>query len=319
MNKYFPHISCAIILIGVVFLGAMALVGFISQQRAKRADARAPAIPVITFPGLEHPTQLAGGIDFYAVTAADSSGRRLWVYLPKKRGRAKVPCVFIAPAGSSCFTGMSLSQGDRAEHVPYVHAGYAVVAYDLDGPFDWESFNGSGASSTLMYAIYSFRAVEGGVVNGKAAIDFALANIPAIDGQRLYSAGHSSAGTVALLLAEKDPRIKACVAYAPLFNITEHTPDSMLSACEIQMPYFRQFTTDISPSTYLAQLTCPVFLFHADDDSIIGRDDVEPYVKKMRRYNPQVTYVTVPTGEHYDSMIDAGVPQAITWLQQLPK
>lgn len=292
----------------IVFFGVVAYL-----QHAKTGSG-AVAKPVISFPALGQPQKLPGGIDFYTVTSADTSGRKLWIYLPENRGSSKIPCVFIAPAGSSCIAGMSLGEGDQPEHLPYVQAGFAVVAYDLDGAFDREASN-----RQILHAINIFRAVDGGVVNGKAAIDYALANIPAIDSQRLYSAGHSSAGTVSLLLAEKDQRIKACIAYAPVFNVAERTDRKTVSYCERRIPDFQQYLTQISPSTYLKQLTCPVFVFHADDDSNVERSAVEPYVEQLKQLNPNTQYVTVPTGDHYDSMISDGVPRAITWLQQLSK
>ena len=57
-----------------------------------------------------------------------------------------------------------------------------------------------------------------GVSDGLTALDAALAKYPQIDPKRVYVAGHSSAGTLALQLAAAAPdRLKACVAFAPIF------------------------------------------------------------------------------------------------------
>lgn len=270
--------------------------------------------PVISFPELGQPQKLPGGIDFYTVTSTDNSGRKLWIYLPEHRSGTMLPCVFIAPAGSPCITGMSLAEGDQPEHLPYAQAGYAVVAYDLDGPLK------SGASNKeFMQAVTKFRCVEGGVVNGQAAIDYALAKIPDIDSQHLYSAGHSSAATVSLLLAEKDPRIKACIAYAPEFDIIAFISENTMAYCRKKMPDFRQYLSDISPASHLKQLTCPTFIFRAEDDDNINWIIFDTETTRLRRQNPLTKYVTVPIGGHYDSMIDYGIPRAIGWLQQLPQ
>jgi len=40
-------------------------------------------------------------------------------------------------------------------------------------------------------------------------------------------------------------------------------------------------------------------------------------VETLKKTNPRVTFVRGTHGDHYDSMISEGVPQAIRWLQQL--
>ncbi len=295
-----------------VFCAITLVIAFVILRHSPSANTIALKKPVISFPEMRQPEKLPGGIDFYEVVASDISARKLWIYLPEHHRSAKLPCVFIAPAGSPCITGMSLGEGDQPEHIPYVQAGYAVVAYELDGELSRDASN-----REFTAAVAKFRAVEGGVLNGKAAIDYALAKIPAIDGQRLYSAGHSSAATVSLLLAENDPRIKACIAYAPVFDVTKNVDAQLVKYFEREMPDFRNYLTQISPATKINQLTCPVFLFHADDDDTVTRDTVEPYVETLKRKNAKTQYVTVPTGGHYDSMIHDGVPKAISWLHQL--
>ena len=261
--------------------------------------------PTITFSPLGTPQKLADGIDFYEVTSTGMPSRKVWIYLPANRSSAKLPCVFIAPAGSPCIAGMSLGEGDQPEHLPYVRAGFAVVAYSLDGELPERM-----TQSAIVKAVRTFRDVDGGVGNGKAAIDYALSAVPSIDANRLYCAGHSSAATVSLLLAEHEPRIKACIAYAPIFNVTERTDAKLISIVEQDIPDFSQYLTQISPSSNLNKLTCPVFLFHADDDSNVEKSTIDPYATQLQRLNPKAQYVTVPTGEHYDSMLNDGIPQS---------
>ena len=59
---------------------------------------------------------------------------KLWIYEPE--GSEKRPCILIAPAGSTLMEGMSLGEEDQDEHVPYVQAGFVVIAYSLDGGSD---------------------------------------------------------------------------------------------------------------------------------------------------------------------------------------
>ena len=53
---------------------------------------------------------------------------------------------------------------------------------------------------------------QAGLVNARNALEFVLARVPEVDPKRIYAAGHSSAGTLALLFAE------------PLDAFTLHSP-----------------------------------------------------------------------------------------------
>ncbi len=189
----------------------------IPQPAAASIVAPAPANPP-AFPPRGAGKIIQPGVRFFEVRASGPTNvatmnMTAWVYLPEGVHEPRsLPCVVIAPAGSIIITGMDLGDGDRAEHFPYIAAGYAVLAYSLDGHAD----NVSQLSDPrLPPACAQFAAARAGLSNAKAAIDWMVQNFPEIDSARLYTAGHSSAGTTALLLAENEPRIKACSAFAP--------------------------------------------------------------------------------------------------------
>ena len=109
---------------------------------------------------------------------------------------------------------MDLGDGDRPEHLPYVRAGFAVLAYELDGvlPKDRETRPDDAADP----ARGSGSAAQAGLVNARIALDYALAKVAGGRPRaRSSSAGHSSAGTLAILFAENEPRLRGGVAYAP--------------------------------------------------------------------------------------------------------
>ena len=238
---------------------------------------------------------------------------QVWIYLPTQPPQATIPCVFIAAAGTRLFHGINLGEGDRPEHLPYVRAGYAVVAYSLDGPLEQ-----AASGRQVVEAAQAFKEADAGLANAHAAIDYALAKMPQIDPRRLYAAGHSSAGTLSLLLAENDPRIMACIAYAPCCNVPRHLGPRVLNILDKVLPGEQDFLTRRSPNTGAARLTCPLFLFHADDDLTVPAAEVDEFAGLISQTNPRVTYVRVPSGGHYDSMIRQGLPRALTWLQTLP-
>ena len=90
-------------------------------------------------------------------------------------------------------------------------------------------------------------ASDGGVANGKKAIDYATAKIPEIDPSRLYTAGHSSAGTVSLLMAGQDGRLRAAVAYAPCMDIEKFHGKKAITDIDKDMPGLAQFVRRTSP------------------------------------------------------------------------
>jgi dienelactone hydrolase len=238
-------------------------------------------------------------------------GGKLLVYVPAGKHKAKsLPCILITGAGSDLLSGMLLGDGDNPEQTPYAQAGYAVVAYELDGPSD------QGSNPMEMKRAYeAFRASRAGLVNARNALEFALAKVPEVNPSQIYAAGHSSAATHALLFAEHEPRLAGVIAYAPAVNIPERFGGS-LRVFAVQLPGVVDFATQSSPHTHRERLKCPTFLFHAEDDSNCPIAQTRKFAEELKEQGTDVTLVTVATGNHYNSMINEGIPAAIKWLRQ---
>ncbi len=228
---------------------------------------------------------------------------RLWIYEPKGV-TGKRPCILIAPAGAHMNDGMSLGEGDIDEEIPYVAAGYVVVAYDVSGPLE----GNSGAA--VVEATKAFAAADAGVADGKRALDYALKNLN-VDPVHVAAAGHSSAATIALTLAENEPRIKACLAYAPVVDVAERLGDR-LDALERAAPGVREKLVQFSPVTGKDSLRCPTLIFHAKDDDNVLSEPLTSFAHSI----PSVTFHEVETGGHYDSMIREGIPAGIALLKK---
>ena len=220
-----------------------------------------------------------------------------------------VPCIFIAPAGTPLFVGNALGKADHPEHLPYARAGFAVIAYEISGDLAEGATN-----SQARDAIREFRAADAGIYNASAAIDYAIKALPMIDPAHLAVAGHSSAGTLALLVAEHDRRIKACIAYAPCTDVPGRLEKPM-PMLEQMSPGIEDFLREHSPNTGADKLHCRLFLFHSEEDANVLISQSADFVAEVRRTNPDVTFVRAPTGDHYHSMIDQGIPAAIQWLK----
>ncbi len=240
---------------------------------------------------------------------------RLFVYLPKGKHEAKsLPCVFIAPAGAD-YWGMEINATDIPEQTPYAQAGFAVVAYEVGGALPPEvqahlSWEG------LKPCVTEFMRCDGGLVNGKIAIDYALARLPEVDPARLYSCGHSSAAEQALDLCRGDSRIQACCAYAPPLDLIKNWGAD--DQTEKVFPGFRAFTERRSSLLHVADFKKPLFIFHADDDkSKCTLKECQVFVDELNAAHQPVTFQRVGTGGHYQSMIDRGIPAGIKFLTEL--
>lgn len=277
----------------------------------ERLGAAAPVV----FPELGPARLIQPGVEFREATLQRGAlPMRVWYYQPEK-AEGKLPLVLVPPAGSTLFVGMDLGDGDRPEHYPYARAGFAVGSFEIDGHVPNLQ---SAPDAALLKGAREFRDARAGLDNAKVALDYLLAKVPAIDPERIYIAGHSSAATLALLVAEHEPRIKACAAYAPATDV-EARLAPVTPQLNRALPGFAEFVRFSSPKTHADQLKCPVLMFHARDDRNVPARQSEDFAALLKKTNPNVTLVLTPTGGHYDSMIREGIPKGIEWFRGLEK
>ena len=263
---------------------------------------------------LERPSRgpaklIAPGVMLHEVALKPGGQGALWIYLPEKPASEKLPCVLIAPAGSNLLTGMKLDPSDSKEHIPYAKAGMVVVAYAIDGHLDDRAHV---KDADVLAATKAFMDSDAGVANAKAALDYALANVPNIDPKRIFSAGHSSAATLSLQVAAREPRLAGCIAYAPVTDLEKRIPAPAVTVFSKSFPGFKRFLQNFSPLRNVAKITCPVLLFHAADDSNVPIAQTEAFAKALQKTNKNVTFLKAKSGGHFDSMIAEGIPMGIT-------
>ncbi len=296
---------------------------FVRAQDATNAPAPTPSSPppataaqAPEFPDLPAPRSPVPYLDFYLVQLdGQEPGRpmELNIYLPAGRHDPKsLPCVFIAPAGNGNHGG-KVADDDRAEHLPYVKAGFAVVAYELSGSPD-DPNKKSYTYGEMTRPVGEFVKADGGVLNGQNAIDYVLKMVPEVDPTQLYACGHSSAASVALNLVRADKRIRACCAYAPQPDYEKWLGDPKWDKF---VPGYTAFLAKESPLRHAADFSCPIYLFHADDDSMVPLANEQAFADALKNAGKQVTFVRVPTGDHYQSMIDKGIPGGIAFMESL--
>lgn len=220
------------------------------------------------------------------------------------------PCVILAPAGSNLLAGRDLGDGDHPEALPWANAGYVVIQVALPGAIaDPERVTGGEVKRTFA----EFSAARAGLGCVEQVLAYIKQEMPQVDPRRIAAVGHSSAGTLALLAAESNPEIKACVAFAPCTDVTEFHRDNF-AVLETVIPTVRKFCSDYSPINHVDRLQCPIFFFQADDDSVTPVAGAVRFVDAAKEKQKLIEFVRVPTGDHYQSMIDEGIPRAIRWL-----
>jgi dienelactone hydrolase/DNA-directed RNA polymerase subunit RPC12/RpoP len=308
-----------------------------APQQRPVGNLDAPVDIPKVFPELGPPQRLEKGVVLREarlrvaeMPAPPGHSGALWLYLPEpEKGPLEprsLPCVLIAPAGSDCVSGMALSKGDprnpqasdMPEHLPYVRAGFAVLAFELDGPDPAPA--GTMAERRIHVppgpCMDKFLRARAGLVNGKIAKEFLKLRAPAVDPDRLYVAGHSSAATFALLFAEHDRDIKGCVAYAPIVDLEAWFTGRRGGL--IRRVGFGDLITRCSPRADEARLNCPVFLFHSRKDEFVPYMSTEEFAEGLLSAKKPVTLKLVDDNDrdhHYEPMLKQGIPAAIDWLK----
>ncbi|MCI0360584.1 MAG: prolyl oligopeptidase family serine peptidase [Planctomycetaceae bacterium] len=321
-------LTAAILGGGALVLAVLCCGGLAMAFRTPAASAAAKQpfaytdVPPPAFPDRSEAEQheLEPGVVQHVISIGDEEGGfydtpghggYMYLYLPPGEHAAKsLPCILIAPAGSTLLAGMDLAEEDEPEHTPFVKAGCAVLSYELDGPCYDDS------DLDLMREAYDeFKEARAGLVNARNALDYVLAKVPEVDPARIYAAGHSSAATHALLVAAHEPRLAGVMAYAPATDLPKRMGWT-LALYRYTLPGLVDFVTQSSPSTHAAALKRPVFLFHAEDDSNCPIADTRAFADKLKQQGADVKFVTAASGDHYDSMINEGIPAAIQWLRE---
>lgn len=249
-------------------------------------------------------------------TQTPGSLTKIRLHLPSgDHGLGSLPCVLIAPAGATLLTGMDLDPRDNAtETGPYIEQGYAVVEYSVDGA------SNSDYPTMMGPAYQTFKRACAGLANSRVALEFVLRKVPHVDPNRIYAVGHSSSGTLALLFAEHEPRIRGVVAYAPAADVESRLKDKLHKAQidgERYFPGITDFMKKSSPKTHAGMLNCPVLLLHAVDDTNVSVNDSRAFQGLLLSLGKQSTLKEFQVGGHFQFMPSEGIPVALTWLNRL--
>ena len=203
-------------------------------------------------------------------------------------------------------------EGPRKPAVLYLHGGFAFDSTDWDQckPFRDAGFitmvpalrgeNGQPGNFTLFYD----------EVDDVAAAGEALAKTPGVDPNRVFVAGHSAGGTLAMLGAMTSNRFKACASFSGspdhgqfVRGYAELAPFDIENRDEIRMR---------SPLAFPKSFKCPARLYWGQDEfgfSLATRRLAD----KARAAGLDVQAIEV-TGDH-DTAVGPAMRQAVTFFQ----
>lgn len=246
------------------------------------------------------------------------------VYLPTNPAKAKIPCIFIAPSGTTPLYGQKLTSLGGGEYRHYVKAGYAVITHDVDGAIeDMSKINEvpilTNPDKVTIARLKAYKAADGGVLNAKLAIDYALAKIPQIDPQAIYTAGSGSGGTIALMTAVADKRVKGAIAFTPVTDIPKKFP-SLIDNIAKAVPGYLEAIERFSPYQNAAKITKPLFIFQDDGSTVNLSADTNSFIESVSKSNPAVTFFHATVVQTFQYNIPpSGVQESIDWLNTQQK
>lgn len=243
------------------------------------------------------------------------SNSRLHVVKPADEDSAKKRgCILVAPAGGSLMRGpVSGSDDATAELAAYAKAGYVVVGFHQDG----EVPSATPTADELATASAQFFAAQAGLVNARNALEFVLARLDNVDPSRIYIAGRNSGGTLALLFAEHEPRVRACVAFGPTTNVVKHVEWQALQTGAPPTAAELLLAQQTSPATHAAKLSCPTLLVALPGDVGAVAAELTGFEQQLKTLHKEVTLATVNTASASSSDDALGIEPAIAWLEAL--
>lgn len=151
----------------------------------------------------------------------------------------------------------------------------------------YPSLRGGNGNAGYLEGLY-------GEVDDVVAAARYLAARPDVDPRRIYLGGHSTGGTLALLVAESDSGFRAVFAFGPVAGVGEYGADSLPFDYHNQKELFLR-----APVLYLGAIESPTFVFEGTEEP----GNIEP-LRKMCSLcaNPKVHFYEAPGLNHFSEL-----------------
>lgn len=214
----------------------------------------------------------------FQLVSYDAPAGKLAAYLtPDSKDGKKHPAIVWITGGDCNSIGDVWSKADRSDDQTaraYREAGIVMMFPSLRG-----GNNNPGSKEGFL----------GEVDDVLAAADF-LARQEYVNPERIYLGGHSTGGTLVLLVAEISPRFRAVFSFGPVDDVSgygkEYLPFSTSGAKEIQLR---------SPIYWLHCIKSPVFVLEGDREGNV--DSVRAMAGGTK--NSEVRFFVVKGANHF--------------------
>lgn len=208
------------------------------------------------------------------------------------------------------------ADGEKRPAVLFLHGGFAFGGDDLEMPQHFRDSgyivlepvlrgeNGQPGDFTLYYDELD---------DVLAAADV-LAALPYVDSRRLFVAGHSAGGTLAMLAAMTPNRFRAAASFSGSCN--QHTMDTMdPSWITFDMSNRREYEMR-SPVAYATSFKCPVRLYHGDQEPWIV-SQTQTTVDRAKQAGVDIGVEVLP-GNHM-SCVPASIRRSVDFFNRFAR
>jgi dienelactone hydrolase len=215
---------------------------------------------------------------------------KAWVSRDPDNGKKKKPAVLFLHGGFA----FDLQDWQMIE--PFLEAGYVVMIPMLRGE------NGQPGSFSMFY----------NEVDDVLAAADALAKLEYVDNKRMYVAGHSAGGTLALLAAMTSPRFRAAASFSgspdqfswSSVNQRNLVPfDSGFGEFAERDPAAQKEFQMRSPLAFAESFKCPVRMYYGNQEGLF-RASTQLTAQPAKQKNLDVEAVEVP-GDHMSAVTPA--------------
>ncbi len=222
-----------------------------------------------------------------------SGGLKLKAWIAKPKTDKKYPAVVYLHGG------FSFAEEDWNQASPFLKAGYIVMMPMLRGE------NGNPGYFEGFYS----------EVKDVLAAGRYLSSLSYVDSNKVFIAGHSIGGTLAILASMCKSPYKAAASFSGSPNLRLFLQSDWAKL----MPFNLKNTKEIDlrcPFTNVACLQIPIFLF-AGKEELWFVEDNESFLKKAKKLNKVCQINTLP-GDHFSSVKPA-IEMAIQLFSQQVK
>lgn len=213
---------------------------------------------------------------------------KAWVS-PPPTGGGKLPAVLFLHGG------FAFGPDDWEQAQPFRDAGFVVMTPALRGE------NGQPGSYTMFYD----------EVDDVLAAAETLAALPYVDASRIFVAGHSAGGTLALLAAMASDRFKAAASFSG-------SPDQVtfIEGQESLAPFDRSDPREFqmrSPLAFPRSFKCPVRMYYGDQERFFDAS-TRRLAELVAAAGVDAEAISVP-GDHFSS-VEEEIQQSVGFFKQ---